>query len=196
MHNSSFQNMARFVQNYLLKMVDQPLNILDVGSQDIYGSYKPLFNNPSWKYMGLDITPGDNVDIVVHDAYNWKDIPSRSMDVVVSGQALEHIEYIWITIIEMARVLKTGGLLCIIVPSSGPEHKYPLDCWRFYPDGLKALAKYSTLETIDAFFANQKYTDIDQDEQWNDCILIAKKIKLPLSMRIKVGMRNIFFNNF
>jgi hypothetical protein len=33
---------------------------------------------------------------------------------VVSGQAFEHIEFIWLTILEIARVLKTNGLAVII----------------------------------------------------------------------------------
>ena len=32
-------------------------------------------------------------------------------------------------------------------PSRGPEHRYPNDCWRFYPDGYRALAKYARAMT-------------------------------------------------
>ena len=74
------------------------------------------------------MAPGDNVDIVLNDPYHWKEFKSNSIDVLISGQAFEHIQYIWISILEVVRVLKPGGLGCIIVPSSGVENRYPFDC--------------------------------------------------------------------
>jgi SAM-dependent methyltransferase len=64
------------------------------------------------------------------------------VDVVVSGQTFEHIDFFWMSAFEIGRVLKPGGIAAIIAPSSGAEHRYPLDCWRYYPDGLAALARY------------------------------------------------------
>ena len=132
MHTSSYQNMRVFVDKYLQNYKSKKIKILDIGSQDINGSYKPLFENGNWEYKGLDICRGENVDIVVTNIYNWKEVRSNSYDVVISGQALEHIEYFWLTMYEISRVLKNEGLCCIIVPSSGPEHRYPKDCWRKY----------------------------------------------------------------
>jgi ubiquinone/menaquinone biosynthesis C-methylase UbiE len=34
---------------------------------------------------------------------------SNSVDVVVSGQAFEHIPFVWVSITEIARVLRRGG---------------------------------------------------------------------------------------
>ncbi|MEM1725222.1 MAG: methyltransferase domain-containing protein, partial [Thermoplasmata archaeon] len=42
---------------------------------------------------------------VVKDPYNWIEIEDSSVDVVISGQAFEHIEYPWLTIKEIYRVL-------------------------------------------------------------------------------------------
>ena len=94
----------------------------------------------------MDLSEGENVDLVLSDPYSWSEIRSSSVDVFVSGQAFEHIEFFWQTMLEIARALKPGGLCCIIAPSGGPEHKYPLDCWRFYPDGFRALARYAGLD--------------------------------------------------
>lgn len=59
----------------------------------VNGSYRTLFNNPKWNYVGCDLEEGSNVDIVLNDPYDWKNIESNSYDVVISGQAFEHIEY-------------------------------------------------------------------------------------------------------
>ena len=182
--------MTKFVQKYLSGYIDRELSILDIGSQDVNGTFKFLFDNAKWKYYGLDIVPGDNVDIVVEDIYRWKELKTRSFDAVISGQALEHVEYFWITMLEMARVLKDKGILCIIVPSSGPEHKYPKDCWRFFPDGLTALANYVQLETIEAYTCWENLDTDDEKNEWKDSVLVATKSKHPFTSRAKFLLRN------
>jgi SAM-dependent methyltransferase len=153
MHDSSFSKMREFVDAYLAPARDHSLQILDVGARiaEDQTSYRSLFDNPSWRYRGLDVSQGPNVDITLTDPYEWREVPDASVDVVISGQALEHIEYPWRTMEEIGRVLRPGGLICIIVPSAGPEHRYPTDCWRFYPDGMSALARWAALEEVELF---------------------------------------------
>ncbi len=176
MHQSSLDKMRDFRETYLTNRENENLTIIDIGSFDVNGTYKDIFNSPKWKYLGADMSPGKNVDIVLENPYNWKSIKNNSVDVLISGQAFEHIEYFWITILEVARILKPGGLCCIIAPSSGYEHKYPLDCWRFYPDGFSALARFAFLEVLDVFtqWENKGYEDGSDD--WHDSVLIAKKL--------------------
>jgi SAM-dependent methyltransferase len=138
--------MERLIEGYLDPL--SPLSIIDVGSYDINGSYRLLFDKPGWFYRGVDQTAGPNVDIVLKNPYHLP-LPSNSVDLVISGQALEHIDYFWLVFAETARVLKTRGLIFLIAPSRGPEHRYPIDCWRFYPDGYYALARYTNLELIE-----------------------------------------------
>lgn len=153
MHPTSLEKMKAFVEGYLQGYKEYPLVILDVGSQAVEGmaTYRQFFNNPKWQYLRLDMVSGENVDIVVKDPYRWDEIEDSSIDVVISGQAFEHIEYPWLTIKEIFRVLKDKGLACIITPSAGPEHKYPFDCWRIYPDGMKALGKWAGFRIIEVF---------------------------------------------
>ena len=167
--------MAHFVERFLNSKKDEPLIILDLGSQDINGSYKPLFLFPGWRYLGLDISDGKNVDIVVSNLYSWKNIPSDYADVFVSGQTFEHIDYIWLTMKEIFRVIKPGGLCCIIAPSSGIEHKYPIDCWRIYPDGFKALANYAGFEIIEISTQWEDLKYPDGSDMWHDSLLIGRK---------------------
>lgn len=170
MHKSSYEKMKMFVNNHLNQFEDRHIKILDIGSMDVNGSYKSLFQKSKWEYTGCDLEQGKNVDVVLSQPYYWGDIESQSYDVVVSGQVFEHIEYFWITIMEICRVTKEEGYICIIAPSSGHEHRYPVDCWRFYRDGFSALAKYANLKLIDA------YTDWN-DTGWKDSVLICKKNK-------------------
>ncbi|HAW19754.1 MAG TPA: hypothetical protein DCX14_06190, partial [Flavobacteriales bacterium] len=94
---------------------------------------------------------------------------------LISGQALEHVEYPWVIFEEFYRVMKKGALCCIIAPSSGPEHRYPIDCWRFYGDGMRALCKHANLTCIECH-TDSEQDDLDEESRvWKDTILIAKK---------------------
>jgi len=180
MHQGSYEKMAAFVEKYLASRKDEYLIVLDLGSMDINGTYKPLFSSSRWRYIGVDVSEGKNVDIVIRNPYSWRNIRSNYADVLISGQTFEHIEYIWLTMKEIFRVLKPGGICCIIAPSNGVEHKFPLDCWRIYPDSFRALAQYAGLEILEVFtqWENELYSD--SSDMWHDSVLICRKPKKKL----------------
>ena len=145
MHPNSRMIMTLMINDYLNKA--EPAKILDVGSYDVNGTYKDLFGVPGWEYTGLDVQAGPNVDVVLEDPYAFP-FPDDAFDVVISGQALEHIEFFWKTWAEIVRVTRNGGIIIMIAPFRIREHRYPVDCWRFLPDGFKALARLEGLEGV------------------------------------------------
>lgn len=174
------QAMRRFVDEHLADRRGRRLRVLDVGSMDVNGSYRQLFDDPQWHYTGVDLESGNGVDVVLQSTYNWNAIPSDSFDVVISGQAFEHVEFPWITVLQVTRVLVEGGIFCMIVPSGGFEHRYPLDCWRYYPDGAKALAHWADLDVVSASTAwvpRRSYAD--DSAAWADTVLVARKPRYP-----------------
>ena len=138
MHELSYDEMKKFVIWYLDAKKSIPLKIVDIGSLDVNGTYKPLFDNPLWEYKGVDIVSGANVDVITTDPYFYP-FEDDTFDVVISGSCMEHVEDIYAFIKEAARILKAGGIMCIIVPWIWSEHKHPVDCWRVLPDGMKFL---------------------------------------------------------
>lgn len=185
--------MRQFRAAHLHEKEKTTLNILDLGSLDVVGNYtyREIFNCPDWSYTGVDMDAGKNVDIVLKNPYSWKEIKSNSVDVLVSGQALEHVEYIWILMLEVSRVLKPGGICCIIAPAGGFEHRYPVDCWRFYPDGMKALAKFSRLTTVETYtqWEPQGYSK-DNSDVWQDSVLVCRKPQTSTWSSIKNHLIN------
>ena len=179
MHQSSLDKMLAFRNKYLTIKKNEELLILDLGSLDVNGSYREYFDHAlgaDWTYCGIDMAAGKNVDIVLKNPYNWREIKSNSADVLISGQAFEHIEFFWITMLEIARVLKPGGMCCIIAPSGGVEHRYPVDCWRFYPDGFAALTRFARLELVEVFTQwepDSRYTE--HSNIWRDTVLVCRK---------------------
>lgn len=145
------------------------IKVLDVGSQDVqgtYGNYSKWFSGH--EYVGLDIEAGPNVDIVVKNPYSWNmsSFPGP-YDLVISGQCLEHVEYPWKTMEEIARVMKPGALHFNIIPSTGPIHRFPIDTFRYNPDGAVALCKWAGLEVVEIQHRN--------DSIWNNVVLVARK---------------------
>jgi len=143
--------MSELVEKYLCAQGEGAKRIVDIGSHQVEGnslSYRPLFERPGWSYVGVDLIAGRNVDEVLKTAYQFP-FETDSVDVIISGQAFEHIEFFWLTWKEMVRVLKPGGYIFLIAPSRGVEHRYPADCWRFFPDGFRALAKLGDMEMVE-----------------------------------------------
>ena len=165
MHTESFQLMEKFV--LILKQRLPKGRVLDVGSLDVNGTYKQLFLD--YEYIGLDLCVGNNVDLVSKGPYDFG-LESESFDVVISGNTLEHVEMPWLWVLEIDRVLKSGGYVCCITPYKQNYHPYPVDCWRILKDGVEAIwVKWfeynkrkpykiliNSLEDKDSFFVGQK----------------------------------------
>lgn len=182
MHFSSYEHMQDVVNRHL--GVKRPLSVIDIGAYDVNGSYRPLFDLPQVQYRGIDLEAGPGVDIVLNSPYRFP-LASKSVDVIVSGQAFEHVEFFWLTWLEMDRVLKPGGMIFLIAPSRGSEHRYPQDCWRFYPDGYRALAKYTNVELLEVTTDWQPHPDPGSSE-WGDTVGVFRKPK-NRSLRTRIA---------
>jgi SAM-dependent methyltransferase len=124
------------------------LRVIDIGSKDINGCYRSLFSDQI--YTGYDVDSGPNVDIIggIEGLYNFP-FRDNKFDVAISGQTIEHVEDIYAWVKEIARIVKPTGLIAIIGPNSFKEHRFPVDCWRILPDGMKfLLEKVAGLEVI------------------------------------------------
>lgn len=134
MHTEALQAMTQLLERY----GPQPASVLDVGSLDVNGTYRPLVESRGWRYTGLDMQRGPNVDVVTPYPYSYP-FPDDRFDVVISGSTMEHVEAIWLWVPELVRVLRPGGMLAIVTHWQFPEHRYPVDCWRIMPDGMRYL---------------------------------------------------------
>jgi hypothetical protein len=137
MHHSAYLNAEKFYHKYCENNIENK-KILDVGSYEVNGTMKPIFEKG--QYIGLDMEEGPNVDIVgvSHEIPFEKD----EFDIIISSSCFEHDDMFWISYQEMCRVLKPGGYMYIQAPSNGPYHGWPGDNWRFYIDSWKALEKW------------------------------------------------------
>jgi len=109
--------------------------ILDVGCAD--KPFRDWFGAVT-EYVGLDVVPGPNVDVVVSSKERWP-FPDGYFDVVFSTQVLEHAEHLGITLSEIRRVLKKEGRAVLTFPFLYNEHGNPSDYRRFTVYGAEGL---------------------------------------------------------
>lgn len=174
MHASSMENMALCFRKYIgksfLQKEETPI-VLDIGGANVNGSYKDIINGFDFKYLAADIADGEGIDVHMPDPYKVP-LENESVDVVISGQAFEHVEFFWLLFEEMARILKPTGVIFLIAPSAGAIHRHPVDCYRFYPDSYRALGKYVGLNTIEVFH--------DPRGPWKDLVGVFAKMQIPV----------------
>ena len=144
--------------------------VVEIGPADINGAYRAIFPSRTFHYVGCDCASGPGVDLVLDDPYRLP-LQNAYADVVISGQMLEHCEFFWLAFGEMLRILKPGGDLFLIAPSSGPIHAHPVDCYRFYPDAFRALAKHSGCQLIELWS--------DDRGPWNDLVGVFRHASAP-----------------
>lgn len=146
MHKETINLMKRAFRRHVAQR--EPGLVLDVGSAQKRAWFRDVWETNGWTYHGMDMKDTFNVDIVLDDPWKF-DLTDESYDAVVSGNMLEHNEFFWLTFLEMSRVLKPGGIMVHVVPSRGPEHRDPQDCWRFYRDGMFAMAKWAGFDCVE-----------------------------------------------
>lgn len=132
MHSNCYREFNRFIKKITL---ENP-TVCDVGSRDVNGTFKKYLPK-KWKYTGIDIQAGKNVDIVLSDPYDWK--IGEQFDIVVSGNVTNHVKDIYAFFVEFGKLLKPNGRFFIISPYRHGVSRWPLDCWRIMPDGWKFL---------------------------------------------------------
>jgi SAM-dependent methyltransferase len=164
MHTSSMNNMRKLFDKFVTdEFIGNECKILDFGGANIknVGTYYELVDtNEKIKYHGVDLQAGPGVSIVLDDPYKVP-LEDNYADVVISGQMFEHCEFFWLSFLEMVRVVRPAGYIFLIAPMSGTVHRYPVDCWRFFPDAYAALAKWGKVELIDA------WTDYEGSKWWD-----------------------------
>lgn len=134
MHKEAANQMTYLLNHYQ----EEYANVLDVGSFDVNGNYRNHVELRGWKYTGLDLVPGKNVDVVAFTPYSYQ-FEDDVFDIVISGSTMEHVKNLQLWVSELSRVLKPKGMLAIITHTHWNYHPHPVDCWRIMPDGMRYL---------------------------------------------------------
>lgn len=169
MHLTAFANCQQFFEVYASGFVPGATQVVDIGAQDVNGSLRGCCPS-GFTYTGVDFVSGKGVDVVLEDPYVLP-FPTASVDIVLSSSCFEHSELFWVLFLEIMRILKPGGLFYLNVPSNGPFHRYPVDCWRFYPDSGNALVSWAKRNGMNPLLL-ESYTSVQVEDLWNDFVAV------------------------
>ncbi len=175
MHPSAMLNGKQFFDTYRSAFADLPeVLVLDIGAQNVNGSLKEVCPS-TFRYVGVDFVTGPGVDVVLTDPYVLP-FPDGTADIVVSSSCFEHSELFWVSFLEIMRVLKPRGVFYLNAPSNGMIHRYPLDCWRFFPDSGLALTTWARRHgmpvlLLESYISRQQPSQQIFD-QWNDFVAV------------------------
>lgn len=113
--------------------------VLEIGSKD-YGStprYRDIY--PGCEYVGADMEPGQNVDVVVDLTSGTGGLQKNHFALAICCSVLEHVRKPWLFAENLASLLRDGGSLCMSVPWVWRYHAYPDDYFRFSWRGIIEL---------------------------------------------------------
>ncbi len=147
------ENSLLLFEKYALSVFLPRMRVLELGPDSNPSTYEKRVNDDSLVWETLDIRQTQRKSIlstVTHVAEEDCRFPlaSQSFDVVLACQVIEHVRKVWRWIEEIARICRPGGTIIIIGPVTWPYHEDPVDCWRIYPEGMRALCEEGGLEPI------------------------------------------------
>jgi SAM-dependent methyltransferase len=171
MHTTAQQNAERFFQNYIYHKKEN-LTIVETGAQIGGFNIRSLSKN-NMKYIGVDIDQYPGVDVKLEDPYVLP-FEDNSIDYVISSSCFEHIDFFWLSFLEIMRILKPNGLFYLNAPSNGDYHRYPIDSWRFYPDSCFSLNEWGKRHKFNCGVI-ERYTSNSGDDIWSDYVSIFIK---------------------
>ena len=177
MHPSALNNGKLFFDTYSPPLLESEgsIRVVEIGSQDVNGSIRQ-FCPQEFEYIGVDFVDGKGVDVVIISPYELP-FDDNSVDIVVSSSCFEHSEMFWVVYLEIIRILKPHGVFYLNVPSNGMFHRYPVDCWRFYPDSGPALVTWAQYNNFNVGLMESYTSNQVGNNWWNDFVAVYIKNK-------------------
>ena len=119
--------------------------LLDIGCG--IKPYQALFNAD--QHVGVD-WPGSGHKLNIEAFADAHSLPfaDQSFDTVLCTEVIEHLPQPWMSLNEMARVLKPGGHLILSAPFVHVHHEIPHDYYRFTFFGLQSQVRQAGLQPL------------------------------------------------
>jgi len=116
------------------------MDILEIGSREVTGLSNARESFSKANYVGFDYYPGNNVDIVgdVHKLSSYFK-NGEKFDIIYTTACFEHFAMPWIAAIEIAKMLKVGGILFVETHFSFSSHQRPWHFFQYSDMGLRVL---------------------------------------------------------
>lgn len=132
------------------------IRVLEIGSREVTGPSKLREKFSGAEYVGFDYYAGRNVDVVgdVHRLSSYFEVGEK-FDIIYSIACFEHFAMPWVVALEISKMLKVGGVVCVATHFSFGTHERPWNFFQFSDMGLRVLFSSSLgFECIHAGMSN------------------------------------------
>ncbi|MGB2841757.1 MAG: class I SAM-dependent methyltransferase [Halobacteriota archaeon] len=146
--------------------------------------YKAIFERVVEHYYGVDLkitaekNYGEATKADLFADITNTGLRSESFDVVLSTQVLEHIPDPRKLIVEIARLLKDGGICIMTIPFVWQLHSEPYDFYRFTKWGIKELFENNGFDILELFPLEGVYATLKQTKTISLYLHLEKSNKL------------------
>lgn len=149
---------ARLYHRFVAEVarMHRPL-VIDLGGRARSGNERAA-DFPGARFVVADIIGGSNVDVVADAHQLSRHVAPGSVDAVISFATFEHLAMPWKAVVEINRVMRPGGLACLISHHTIGLHDMPCDYWRFSADTWDALLnRHTGMEIIDRSLSDEQF---------------------------------------
>jgi hypothetical protein len=160
--------------------------VLEVGGRARSGVLHRELLGPVAEYVGVDVLPGEGVDVVA-DAHGMSGALGRErFDFACSYYVWEHLAMPWKVVVELNRVLVEGAYAYIVAPQTCGMHDLPWDYFRFSDSAFRALfAPETGFEVVDVaraepmhvfpFFSRRETTQDELTAGFFSVVVLVRK---------------------
>lgn len=187
------QNSLMIFEKYALEYIPHDSSVLEIGPDAMPSQFQKMARERTVLWETLEISEWlTRTTYVTSDPYNFP-LPDAKFDVVLSGQVIEHVPYVWRWMKELHRVCKPGGHVITINPVTWFYHEAPVDCWRIYPEGMIALCKEAGLEVL---LSEWESVELEKKARWIPSALRHKKVRMQRLSPLFDLLGRTFRSNF
>lgn len=157
------KNSRALFQRHATPFFTPGARVLEIGPDRHPSTYRALLQVELAAWDTLDAFPRTDVPLTYQadSEYDFP-VPDGAYDVVFSAQVIEHVRKIWRWMPELARVCRPGGVVITINPVSWHYHESPVDCWRIYPEGMRALSDDAGLDVVLSEWGNVEMQGLER----------------------------------
>jgi SAM-dependent methyltransferase len=134
-------------ERYAAPLIKAGASVLEIGPDKIPTTLQDIAHGSGVQWHLLDLYTSDLLQVRAISEYQYP-IADETYDFVIASNVLEHVRKPWVWIRELARVVRKDGYIILTNPVSWPYHETPIDCWRAYPEGMKALFEEAGIEVV------------------------------------------------
>lgn len=166
-------------QEYAARFFTPEARVLEIGPDAQPSAFRRLLPQGPEVWDTLDFHTRTDVPLTYRTTSEYSyPVESGAYDIVLSANVAEHVPRVWTWMQELARIVAPGGHVVTINPVSWHFHESPVDCWRIYPEGMRALSQEAGLEVIVSEWASM---DLRWLERISPAVLRRKQFWQRLS---------------